>query len=71
MMDLVHQMRTRIVTSPVFAGQRIAGAILFEATMDRDFGGKPAADFLWNASRSCRSSRSTRASPTKRTACSS
>jgi fructose-bisphosphate aldolase class I len=47
-MDLVHQMRTRIVTSPVFTGQRIAGAILFEATMDRDFGGKPAADYLWN-----------------------
>src|SRR5678815_3075807 len=49
MMDLVHKMRTRIVTSPVFAGNRIAGAILFEATMDRDFGGKPAADFLWNS----------------------
>jgi fructose-bisphosphate aldolase, class I len=48
MMDLVHQMRTRIVTSPAFGGNRIAGAILFEATMDRDFGGKPAADFLWN-----------------------
>ena len=48
MMDLVHKMRTRIVTSPVFAGNRIAGAILFEATMDRDFGGKPAADYLWN-----------------------
>ncbi len=48
MMDLVHQMRTRIVTSPVFNGDRIAGAILFEATMDRDFGGKPAADYLWN-----------------------
>ena len=48
MMDLVHAMRSRIVTSPVFAGNRIAGAILFEATMDRDFGGKPAADFLWN-----------------------
>ena len=47
MMDLVHQMRTRIVTSPVFTGQRIAGAILFEATMDREFGGKPAADYLW------------------------
>ena len=49
MMDLVHQMRTRIVTSPVFNGDRIAGAILFEATMDRDFGGKPAADYLWNS----------------------
>jgi fructose-bisphosphate aldolase, class I len=48
MMDLVHQMRSRIVTSPVFTGNRIAGAILFEATMDRDFGGKPAADYLWN-----------------------
>ena len=48
MMDLVHKMRSRIVTSPVFTGQRIAGAILFEATMDRDFGGKPAADYLWN-----------------------
>jgi fructose-bisphosphate aldolase class I len=48
MMDLVHQMRTRIVSSPVFNGDRIVGAILFEATMDRDFGGKPAADYLWN-----------------------
>ena len=48
MMDLVHQMRTRIVTSPSFNGNRIAGAILFEATMDRQFAGKPAADFLWN-----------------------
>jgi fructose-bisphosphate aldolase class I len=48
MMDLVHQMRTRIVTSPSFGGNRIAGAILFEATMDRDFGGKPAADYLWS-----------------------
>jgi fructose-bisphosphate aldolase, class I len=48
MMDLVHQMRTRIVTSPVFTGERVVGAILFEATMDRDFGGAPAADYLWN-----------------------
>jgi len=48
MMDLVHKMRTRIVTSPVFNGDRVVGAILFEATMDRDFGGKPAADYLWN-----------------------
>ena len=48
MMDLVHQMRSRIVMSPAFTGARIAGAILFEATMDRDFGGKPAADYLWN-----------------------
>jgi fructose-bisphosphate aldolase class I len=48
MMDLVHKMRSRIVESPVFTGQRIAGAILFEATMDREFGGKPAADYLWS-----------------------
>jgi len=48
MMDLVHQMRSRIVTSPVFTGERIAGAILFEATMDRQFGGKPAAQYLWD-----------------------
>ena len=48
MMDLMHKMRSRIVTSPVFTGERIAGAILFEATMDREFGGKPAADYLWN-----------------------
>lgn len=48
MMDLVHQMRTRIVGSPAFNGDRVVGAILFEATMDRDFGGKPAAEYLWN-----------------------
>ena len=48
MMDLVHQMRSRIVTSPVFNGDRVVGAILFEATMDRDFGGKPAAQYLWD-----------------------
>jgi fructose-bisphosphate aldolase class I len=47
MMDLVHAMRSRIVTSPSFGGNRIAGAILFEATMDRDFQGLPAAQFLW------------------------
>jgi fructose-bisphosphate aldolase class I len=48
MMDLVHAMRSRIVTSPSFAGNRVAGAILFEATMDRDFQGMPAAEFLWS-----------------------
>jgi fructose-bisphosphate aldolase class I len=47
MMDLVHAMRSRIVSSPAFAGNRVAGAILFEATMDRDFQGLPAAEFLW------------------------
>lgn len=48
MMDLIHQMRTRIITSPAFTGQRIAGAILFEATMDRDIEGQPTAAYLWN-----------------------
>lgn len=47
MMDLIHQMRTRIITSPAFDGNRILGAILFEATMDRDIQGKPTAQFLW------------------------
>ena len=47
MFDLIHQMRSRIVTSPVFGGDRVLGAILFEATMDREFDGKPAASYLW------------------------
>jgi fructose-bisphosphate aldolase, class I len=47
MMDLVHAMRTRIITSPSFGGNRVAGAILFEATMDRDILGVPTAEFLW------------------------
>jgi fructose-bisphosphate aldolase class I len=51
MMDLVHAMRTRIITSPSFNGDRILGAILFEATMDRDIQGRPTADYLWNVKR--------------------
>ena len=47
MYALVHQMRTRVVTSPSFTGQRILGAILFENTMDRDIEGRPTADYLW------------------------
>jgi fructose-bisphosphate aldolase class I len=47
MFDLVHQMRTRIMTSPAFNGDRIIGAILFENTMDREIGGKPTAAYLW------------------------
>jgi len=47
MFDLVHQMRTRIVTSPSFGGDRILGAILFEMTMDREIEGKGSAEFLW------------------------
>lgn len=48
MFALVHQMRTRIITSPAFNGNRILGAILFEATMDREVQGQPTADYLWN-----------------------
>lgn len=48
MFALVHQMRTRIITSPSFTGERILGAILFENTMDNDIEGQPSADYLWN-----------------------
>jgi len=48
MFTVVHQMRTRIVTSPSFDGARILGAILFENTMDREIEGKPTADYLWD-----------------------
>ena len=51
MFALVHQMRTRIITSPSFTGERILAAILFEGTMDRDIEGQPTADFLWNVKR--------------------
>jgi fructose-bisphosphate aldolase class I len=51
MFAIVHQMRTRIVTSPAFTGERILGAILFENTIDRDIEGKPTADYLWNVKR--------------------
>jgi fructose-bisphosphate aldolase class I len=47
MMDLIHAMRARIITSPAFNGDRILGAILFEATMDRDIQGRPTAEYLW------------------------
>jgi len=47
MFDLVHQMRTRIITSKSFGGNRILGAILFENTMDREIGGKGTAQYLW------------------------
>jgi fructose-bisphosphate aldolase class I len=47
MFDLVHAMRTRVMTSPAFDGTRILGAILFEQTMDRTVGGAPTATYLW------------------------
>jgi len=51
MFTIVHQMRTRIMTSPAFTGERIIGAILFENTMDRDIEGQPTTDYLWNVKR--------------------
>lgn len=48
MFDVVHQMRTRIMTSPSFGGDRILGAILFENTMDREVEGQSTASYLWN-----------------------
>jgi fructose-bisphosphate aldolase, class I len=51
MLDLVHQMRTRVITSPSFTGQRILAAILFEDTMDKEIEGQPTADYLWNVKR--------------------
>src|SRR5215813_9410178 len=51
MFALVHQMRTRLMTSPSFTGARILAAILFENTLDRDIAGRPTADYLWNVKR--------------------
>lgn len=47
MFDLVHGMRSRIITSPAFTGERVVGAILFEGTMDRQIEGVPSATYLW------------------------
>ncbi len=47
MFDLIHAMRSRIVNAPAFTGDKIIGAILFEMTMDREIGGKPSAQYLW------------------------
>ena len=47
MFDLVHAMRTRVVTSPAFDGSRVLAAILFEQTMERDVDGMPTARYLW------------------------
>jgi fructose-bisphosphate aldolase, class I len=51
MFAIVHQMRTRMITSRSFTGERIIGAILFENTMDREIDGQPSADYLWNVKR--------------------
>jgi fructose-bisphosphate aldolase, class I len=51
MFDLVHAMRTRVITSPAFEGSRVLGAILFEQTMQRDIQGLPTAKYLWDEKR--------------------
>jgi len=51
MFEIVHQMRSRMITSPAFNGERVIGAILFENTMDRDIEKRQTADYLWNAKR--------------------
>lgn len=48
MFDRIHEMRTRIMTSPAFTGDRVLGAILFEMTMDRQVEGVDSAEYLWN-----------------------
>ena len=48
MFDLMHAMRTRIMTSPAFTGDRILGVILFEQTMDREIEARGSADYLWS-----------------------
>ena len=51
MFDQIHAMRARIVAAPAFTGDKVIGAILFEMTMDREFAGKPAAEYLWSEKR--------------------
>jgi fructose-bisphosphate aldolase class I len=48
MYDVVHKMRSRMITSPAFSGKRLIGAILFENTMDREIDGKPTPTYLWS-----------------------
>ncbi len=48
MFDLIHDMRTRMIKSPAFNGDRVLGAILFEGTMDRDIDGIGSAEYLWS-----------------------
>jgi fructose-bisphosphate aldolase, class I len=51
MFTIIHEMRTRMITSPAFNGDRIIGAILFENTMEREIEGQPTGDYLWKVKR--------------------
>src|SRR3954467_14251354 len=66
MFDLIHQMRSRIITAPCFGSGKVIGAILFERTMDGTVAGKPTPQALIDQA-SCPSSRPTKAPPPKRT----
>jgi fructose-bisphosphate aldolase class I len=68
MFDLVHEMRTRVITNPAFDGTRILGAILFEQTMERDMLGIPTPRYLWEQKQVVPFSRWTRGSRTSATA---
>jgi fructose-bisphosphate aldolase class I len=48
MFDRIHEMRSRIITSPSFGGDRVVGAILFEMTMDRQIDGQDSGHYLWS-----------------------
>lgn len=48
MYDMIHAMRSRIIKSPAFTGDKVVGAILFEQTMDREIDGIPTATYLWD-----------------------
>src|SRR5437867_2841272 len=48
MFDVIHQMRSRIITSKAFSGDRVVGAILFEMTMDREVEGMGTGEYLWS-----------------------
>ncbi len=47
MFDMIHAMRSRIIKSPAFTGDKVVGAILFEMTMEREIDGTPTAEYLW------------------------
>ncbi len=51
MFDRIHEMRSRLITSPAFNGERVIGAILFEMTMERTIEGMGTAEFLWQRKR--------------------
>ena len=51
MFERIHEMRSRIMTSPAFNGDRVLGAILFENTMDREIDGRGTAEYLWKEKR--------------------